>query len=754
LVKGKIPVLPKKGSPKSRKSGESRRSSKSSSPPSKNMDQESPSKLDEVSGNSEAAISSKQETATTSSSPKGDMAHHETPASNKIQNDLELKAQSTGTGATDKESEEGSVAKHSDSANEDLSSPLSAEATRPSADTFFATQTSQELELKAQRESGLSNPTNHHEAYQGDCSSKNTVVNTGENNGVESGTQHPLSPSGQDTTSLFVESAFTDTTPSPETVMPSEKQIEIMRSSKYNQLQALRARGVTTMTNKEFTKLEELSALEKAAYDMEQRDLQRRKSSVVAGESHIPFDQHFEKSKSDKELEVPASPSRTKVQNIRSSKDSELEALRQRGITKKKNLDFMKLEEQSALDKAAFEAEKQDLERRKSSTSEYKFTAGGIVNPHDLLFLQQNKQKREDRQKQQNTMLEYQGVSPSSRLSSSKPQSQPAPASVDADLESLRQRRYDSFFQRQPKNSSGAKSEAEIDEIWQRPAEPLAASFAPSVEERQHRYDALFSFRNSSKAKLEKMRSAKLAELEAIRQRGLTSEKNEEFVKLEELSALDKAAYEAEKLDLELRKSSTNENVFSLDSLDLQQRKQEEQNKEKQHEGEVQHQRKSNSGNAGLLGFGLFVKKNDKASHTSGRVPQSEEVYRQQGHTTIQSHTVSESAVDFDFSVTVNFIFLFTNSRRIEQEYQSLLLRAKRFKSWKPCDNKVLRRGAANNLRSLRSKVTMPKSCTTLQLVIWKNAVPRNRNTLIAGPRRFLRSMLCISGITNGRRTP
>jgi hypothetical protein len=653
-VKGKIPVLPKKGSPKSRKSGESRGSSKSSSPPSKNMDQESPSKVDEVSGNSEAAIYSKQETTATTCSPKGGMANHEMPASNKIQNDLELEAQSTCTGATDKESEEGSVAKYSVSANEDLSSPLSAVTTSPSTETFFATQTSQELELKAQHERGLTNPTNHLEAYQGDCSSKDTVVHAEEDNGNESRTQHPSSPSGQDTTSLSVESAFIDTTPSPETVSPSEKQIEILQSSKDK-------------------------------------------------DSHTPFVQYFEKSKTDKELGVEAIPSRIKVQNIRSSKDSELEALRQRGITKKKNLDFMKLEEQSALDKAAFEAGKQDLERRKSSTSEYKFTAGGIVNPHDLLFLQQNKQKREDRQKQQNTMLEYQGVSPSERFSSWKPHSQPAPASVDADLESLRQRRYNSIFQRQPKTSSGAKSEAESDKIRQRPAEPTTASFAPSVEERQHRFDAqlqqpleqpletthekkksgkctasphlpthandeeIDGFRNSSKAKFEKMRSAKLAELEVIRQRGVTSEKNEEFVKLEELSALDKAAYAAEKLDLELRKSSTNENVFSLDSLDLQQRKQEQQNKEKQHEGEVRYQRKSNSGNAGLLGFGLFVKKNNKASHTSGRVPQSEEVYRQEGHTTIQSHTVSKFAVDFDFSVTVNLIFLFTNSRRIEQ---------------------------------------------------------------------------------------
>jgi hypothetical protein len=351
---------------------------------------------------------------------------------------------------------------------------------------------------------------------------------------------------------------------------------------------------------------------------------------------------------SEKVVEVSAMSSRIKVEIMRSSQVSELEALRQRGVAKQKNRDFAKLEEQSALDKAAYEADKQDLERRRSSVSEYHFSGGAGITPHDTLVLQQNRQKKEDREIRQNTIREYQGTSlagieinsttqlaKASKVDeSSLPRKQEALQNLE--LEVARQRRYIKMFKKKP--SRAEPSNAELDEIWQRTSQESLTQVSTSSgvdAHRQRRYDAIFerpsqtkmesikskkdseldtlrqrpdlskgdldgTLQPKSKKKIEYLRSSKTQELEALRQSGVSKKTSEEFIKLEERSALDKAAYEAEKQDLERRKSSVSNN----------------------------HSQKPGSRCVGLLGFGMFM----KASKKKKKVCTSQDLKIQKKH--------------------------------------------------------------------------------------------------------------------------
>lgn len=68
----------------------------------------------------------------------------------------------------------------------------------------------------------------------------------------------------------------------------------------------------------------------------------------------------------------------------------------------------------SAEDKAAQDAAREDLERRKANTSEYRFSGNAQINSHDVMYLSQTKLKNEARRKERETMLQNQRHSHSS----------------------------------------------------------------------------------------------------------------------------------------------------------------------------------------------------------------------------------------------------------------------------------------------------------------------------------------------------
>ena len=107
-------------------------------------------------------------------------------------------------------------------------------------------------------------------------------------------------------------------------------------------------------------------------------------------------------------------PSQETLAKRQSAKDMELEALRQRGLAKKENKTFSQLEQESAVEKAAYEAEKRDLETRKANTSEYRYSGNAHINPKDALYMSQTKMKNEYRQKERETLLQNQRHSHSS----------------------------------------------------------------------------------------------------------------------------------------------------------------------------------------------------------------------------------------------------------------------------------------------------------------------------------------------------
>lgn len=630
-VKGKIPVLPKKGSPKSSKSGSSRRSSASSY-------QISPPKLE----NAQERKSPKNEIGA-SISPIADLLPHDLAASRNTVRDLEPQAKSTDDVAGDCSEEAG------------MGNPPSAE------------ESAQQV-------------INRGSSVDAERSAEGDIAHEDGGPLLEIGIEIPLSQrSGQVAKSSTVGPAHIES--DNEGMLPrvegtSGLQLQTPKPSSNFLLEEGRTAGITNETAEDAATIAQLCTLEKATFDTEGRGPEQDQSSVATDEPRLLSLQDFESSPVCTEQELDTKPSEKKVQDMRSSKDLELEALRQRGITKKKNLDFMKLEEQSARDKAASEAERQDLERRKSSTSEFKFAAGSIVNPHDLLFLQQNKQKKADWQKQHVTMLEYHGVS--AETSTSKPQSQEAHLSLDANSESVRQYRYSSFFKRSSMDSSGISAERESDEIWRKPTELLDLPSSLSVEERQRRYDALFhrpqeanqdvifpskvrrtsrqswmgsdggeseNQTSSSAKKFEMMRQAKNAELEAVRLRGLNARGNEESSNSKVHSSLDKASLEAEKSQFELPESAIQGDAVSLDSFDaFEQGKQEDQNwKNPEKSGDPP---KSNSESSGLLGFGLLMKKSETGRRTRDTVLQADGA-DQEDHAISQTTSVSQYRYQF-----------------------------------------------------------------------------------------------------------
>jgi hypothetical protein len=102
------------------------------------------------------------------------------------------------------------------------------------------------------------------------------------------------------------------------------------------------------------------------------------------------------------------SVSKGKFEVIKSSRDLELEALRHRGLAKRKSKKFVKLEKKSTKDKATYEAGKRDLEKRKANTSEFQVSGYADISPHDTLRLSQTKLKNENRKKERETMLQNQ----------------------------------------------------------------------------------------------------------------------------------------------------------------------------------------------------------------------------------------------------------------------------------------------------------------------------------------------------------
>jgi len=279
------------------------------------------------------------------------------------------------------------------------------------------------------------------------------------------------------------------------------------------------------------------------------------------------------KSQPKPNLVVDTRSSSTNIKSIRMSKDAELEAIRQRGVAKQKNLGFTQLEAQSASIKAAYEAEQQDLQKRKSGASEFQFSAGRIVNPLDQLYLQQSKQNRSYRQIQQQTLEEYHRISPSAgegvndnkkeekgdtpsdeedtaaKPSNNENSTSPTnpeprePPSLQAKDQASRQSRYDKFFQKiRPKSKKSIVQEDEIDPIWQQDAsKEKSAEPEMTKEERQSRYDALFQKEKStepsmdvksSEIKFEQLRAAKQEELKALRERGLQHKTSDGKIRL------------------------------------------------------------------------------------------------------------------------------------------------------------------------------------------------------------------------------
>ncbi|KAL3927805.1 MAG: hypothetical protein SGBAC_012923 [Bacillariaceae sp.] len=337
------------------------------------------------------------------------------------------------------------------------------------------------------------------------------------------------------------------------------------------------------------------------------------------------------KSKRKTNLVVATRSSSTNIKSIRVSKDAELESIRQRGVAKQKNLGFAQLEAQSALSKAAYEKEQQDLQKRKSGASEFQFAAGRIVNPHEQLYLQQNKQNRSYREIQQKTMEDYHRISPSGERVDKKDDNGDTPSgeddtaankndettpfnpkqpsseriSLQARDQSSRQSRYDKIFQKIRPKSKKSMKEDEIDPIWHDASTEKNTEPAVSEEERQRRYEAMFQKQKSepsldvksSDLKFEQIRAAKQAELKALSFEPSVDVKSSE-IKFEEI----RTAKQEELKALRARglQHRTSDGKVRMSSEDVQVAKEQEQ------ATPTTPARRSSDG---LVGFGMFVKK-------------------------------------------------------------------------------------------------------------------------------------------------
>eukprot|EP00980_Cylindrotheca_fusiformis_P010987 scaffold2526_cov131-Cylindrotheca_fusiformis.AAC.3 len=392
-----------------------------------------------------------------------------------------------------------------------------------------------------------------------------------EREGMESGDNDPLTIcTRRDAQSSTLEPAFSslsyDENSSPEASRPSEVQFDIARSSEGEDP----GEQSGHMANEELPKLEELCELEKAQQESKKSGGGSRKSETT-DTSRLFQPEQFEETAAGSEKGVRSRPSRKKVQNIRTSKNLELEALRQKGIARKKNLDFKKFEEQSARDRAASKAAKEDLERRKSSTSEYKFSASGIVNPHDLLFLEQNKQRRADRKKQQETMLEYHG-------GVTTPISQPPSATLDTEISRIpsdptcsvadRQRGYELLFQHPPgtgteesTSTEGTSAAGQRVALQQDCAKSQSSRTSQNAQNSPVRQNAIQADSPPVPKRVSKSRES--LELLALREQGLAKKGSQQFAKFEEQSQESKILHDAATRDLEERRSKKSEYTYS-----------------------------------------------------------------------------------------------------------------------------------------------------------------------------------------------
>ncbi|CAJ1944078.1 unnamed protein product, partial [Cylindrotheca closterium] len=163
--------------------------------------------------------------------------------------------------------------------------------------------------------------------------------------------------------------------------------------------------------------------------------------------------------------------------------------------------------------------------------------------------------------------------------------SEPSSHLLQAKNQSSRQSRYDKIFQKIRPKSKKSIQDDEIDTIWQADTSKTKnADPGMGEEERQRRYDALFQKQStseparmdvkSSEIKFEQLRAAKQAELQALRERGLQHKTSDGKVRM---------------------KASSNEN----NTIQLAQVK----------EKTTPNTPSRGATSAGLVGFGMFVKK-------------------------------------------------------------------------------------------------------------------------------------------------
>ena len=261
------------------------------------------------------------------------------------------------------------------------------------------------------------------------------------------------------------------------------------------------------------------------------------------------------------------------IQAPKTDARNEIEKIRQQGLAKNRAEIFTKKIEASEKDKKAEEEESRDLEKRRSRTSEFKFSPDrNGISPLDSMYLSQNQQKSERLQTEQQVRIQNQRHSDNWTAPTASPKAtttiKQLPVVVTPDIQPP--------VADSPDQSMGLQSPNTVRKALDIPVSP------------------------STNAK-EMLSAKRQSELEALRRRSVAKAVNKVFNEKIEQSERSQKAHEEEARDLEERRANKRNYSFTpgssgispLDALYMSQNQQKSERIKKEQEVKLQNQRHS-----------------------------------------------------------------------------------------------------------------------------------------------------------------